>query len=292
VAEPGEDTPIPPAVDAADLDRFVAAVGAHPDVKEVLRRRALVQGDLATLGGSDLQEWSWRYHCADHDRRRQRNLLYVDICDRLLRGGVRVSQGRPTAVITLGPPGAGKTSVARPFAEQTLGIQMASINPDDVRERLPEYEGWNSEPLHAEASYVAKHMLREQVHAGQYNAVHDIVGSDGQAVVTLVREMTVRHGYDVYVVLADLPAHVAAGRAWQRFQANPFQRRPGPPGRFVPLEYVQFVGDKPSRSFDLLKGCDEVVGYCRLDMTRSAPGRPVVVEHRSWPGIRPVVGSG
>jgi predicted ABC-type ATPase len=67
----------------------------------------------------------------------ERKELHKEILDRIFRG--KQKSLKPTAVFVIGPPASGKSATRRMRSEMT-GDQVASIDPDDIRVQLPEFD--------------------------------------------------------------------------------------------------------------------------------------------------------
>jgi hypothetical protein len=163
-----------------------------------------------------------------------------------------------------------------PFVRKKFRVKFNSIIPDDVKERLPEYEGWNADALHEESSDLAEREMARHAIARRHNLIYDIVGRTEAKVIEAITNFD-QLGYRVVLMLTDLPSWKAAGRVWDRFQENPFQRiRSKPPGRFVLPHYVHYeVGKNPRTTFENLKNHESVSAYCRLDVDvpRGSPAK-------------------
>jgi hypothetical protein len=273
---------IAPCLKARDIDRFLRDIEQHIDVREIKMRTAGFQAEVEARGGKYVTQWSRLRHGGHPTAQRDREKLLFGIRDKILDSAAKAGDGtKPIAVIILGPPGSGKTSVAVPIAKQRFKVNFTSINPDDVKEKLPEYEGWNASALHEESSYLAERVIAGEAVARRHNLIYDIVGRSEEKVKSEIKSFH-EMGYRVFVMLTDLLSWKAAVRAWNRFQDNPFRRSSSrPPGRFVPPEYVHNqVGDNPRKTFDMVKNHELVEGYCRLDVDVPKSTKPRILEQK------------
>jgi hypothetical protein len=257
-------------------------VAGHVDFREIEMRRVGYEAEVEARGGKQITQWSNLRHAGHATAQRRRIKLHNKIRASLLNQDAKAADGQsPIAVIVLGPPGSGKTTLAAPFARRTFKVQFSAINPDDVKAMLPEYEGWNADVLHEESSDVAERDIARHAVYRRLNIIYDIVGKSSEKVDAAIKDFDAL-GYQVYVVLTDLPSWKAAGRAWDRFQENPFRRTLSkPPGRFVPPEYVhREVGSNPRKTFDSVKRDKLVRGYCRLDVDVPRNSPPKIVERK------------
>ena len=265
-------------------DDFLKAVDAHSDAREVAIRLTGLLAEVEARGASKVTLWSQLRHGSQSHTDSSRRALHGRIADE----AVAVGSGgttTPVAAFVLGPPGAGKTSVGVPFVRDSFGAGFVVVNADDVKEALPEYDGWNAAGLHDESAYIAEHLVLQRALAQQCNVLLDMTGRDGRKVAARIAEMA-GFGFRPYVLLLDLPPWLAARRAWERFQANPFRRHDPhkPPGRWVPPDYVlREVKDHPLKGFRRLRNLPDVAGWCRINAAASQPASPAVVETDGWP---------
>lgn len=272
----------------ADVPGFLTRVNAHPDTIEVSIRLAgmAVETAFRLSGGqptdwqtdADITQWSSLRHGALPHLSASRRAKHTQIVDSLIHDGSRCRTGKPVAVILLGPPGAGKTTCGVEAARQRFGVPFTSVNPDDVKEKLPEYDGWNAGPLHAESSYVSEAMIKSQAVSSRCNIIYDITGRREKKVREAVEELADAK-YRVYVVLVDLPPWQAVGRVWSRFQENPFGRvdvtRVG--SRYVQPEYAYYaVGDLPRKTYHKVKDHPRLSGYCLVDARVPVAQQPAI----------------
>jgi hypothetical protein len=207
----------PPNSESA-IDRFLNDVETHPDFVEVLRRITGLETEVAARGVADVRLWSMLRHNSRPQLGKQRRNLYEKILREKLNPDAYAL--KPRVVILLGPPGAGKTTVGVPMVIAKFNTIFTNINADDVKERLPEYEGWNAAALHAESAYVAENLMKNIATANRLNIIYDITGKDEKKVELLLADFA-ECEYQVHLLLMDLAPWKAAVRAWDRFQSNP-----------------------------------------------------------------------
>lgn len=273
---------IRPCSGPGDINRFLKDVARHIDIQEIQMRRAGYEAEVEARGGKQMTQWSNLRHAGHSTAQKLRIKLHNRIRAKLLGSNAKAVDGQPPiAVIILGPPGSGKTSVAVPLAKRIFGVQFSSVNPDDVKEMLPEYEGWNADALHEESSDLAERDIARHAVYRRHNIIYDIVGKTEDKVRAEIENLD-DLGYRVFVMLTDLAPWKAAGRAWERFQENPFRRTHSrPPSRFVPPEYVyRAVGYNPRRTFNAIKNHRLVRGYCRLNVDVPRGSNPRIIERR------------
>ena len=197
---------IEPCKSFADIDRFLADVEAHPDTEEILIRRTGYIAEVIERGGTDVKQWSNLRHGGHAYTQKLRSQLHEQIREELLMPGAKMARGnKPIVSIIIGPPGAGKSSIAVPYVMKRFGIEYSSVNPDDVKIRLPEYEGWNADALHEESSDVAEKNVETHATNRRHNIIYDIVGRTQTKVERAIGDFY-DLGYSVYVILTDLPS--------------------------------------------------------------------------------------
>jgi hypothetical protein len=276
--------PIDPPTSPADMRRFLKAVDNHFDTQEIIIRTTGYQAEVTARGGNSVQQWSNLRHAGHPVAIRARARLHESIVDRLLNRESRASAGtRPAAVVIIGSPGAGKTSVAVPVARARLGVEFSRVNPDDVKELLPEYEGWNAPALHEESSDLAELRVEPQALNRRYNIIYDVTGRNARKLEGAIERFQA-YGYSVSLLFVDLPPWKAAWRSWERFQANPFGSDPSkPPGRFVPPQYVyRHVANRPAKTFEALKHSKLLTGCCHFDVDVPRGSEPKVLFRKGW----------
>lgn len=192
-------------------------------------------------------------------------------------GGTRSSSTAddrsPHAVLLLGLPGSGKTSMLRPIAGElfirVLEDDRTIIDADVVRTLLPEYAaGLGSEVVQVETSYLANGALIDEAYARRVSIVLDKVGDPVQSVEAA--EYLLATGWSVWCLCAMVDVEVAVERV---------KRRAVETGRYVPPAFVRDVADKPLRAYEALRDSRlEISGCALLDTDVVLGDRPVVVD--------------
>jgi predicted kinase len=250
-----------------DIGRFLSDVKNHPDYQEVEKRLMNLADDCP---GGELTHWSEFQHKTKGrwDAKRQ-------TCHRLIiQSAVFGKRGapvetKPIAVLLIGTPGSGKTKSGMPYA-RNLGVDFVVINADDVKEQLPEYEGWNAAALHEESSYVAEDLIYSRAVEGRHHIIFDLTGTNERKMLAMVDDLD-ELGYEIHVILVKIPDWMAAGRVWTRFSENPLNRdQKSKKGRFVPPDYVyNVVDERPAKTYELLKQHDAVKTWICLSTEKS-----------------------
>ena len=181
-----------------------------------------------------------------------KNLAWTD--DGLTYPGPATRTGDKTAVIVLGPPASGKSSISNPIARK---YDATIIDSDEAKKLLPEYAGGvGANAVHAESKAIIKQMEDIAIDEGD-NLVIPTVGENAEK----IRDRIDRYqnaGYNVQIVDVQVPAEEAAIRMFRRFYKT---------GRMIPTDYLNRVGNKPSATYDILRKEGIADGFARIDNT-------------------------
>jgi len=173
------------------------------------------------------------------------------------------------AIIVLGPPAAGKSSIANPIARKH---NAAIIDADEAKKFMPEFaEGRGANAVHEESAQIAEVALAQALGDG-INVVIPKVGGNDKSIKKLIERLR-NYDYEIDVVGMDVKPEVAMSRMIQRFINT---------GRYVPYNYLKSVGDKPMSTYNNLKREGLADGYAHIDnnaTTRTAP-KPVIEDTR------------
>ena len=162
------------------------------------------------------------------------------------------------AVIILGPPAAGKSSIANPIA-RALGAAIP--DPDDVKKVLPEFEGgFGSAAVHEESSFISSELLYELSVRGD-NLVIPKVGLNEQSIKDLVNGLKA-NGYSVDLLHMKVDPSENYRRMVRRFIET---------SRLIEDSYFKAVGNKPEGLYNALKNSGHIEGYANIDNSDPAP---------------------
>lgn len=195
--------------------------------------------------------------------------------------GVRcVKRDRPVAILTGGSPGAGKTQFIQNNAEWLLRPSVFHIDADAIREKLPEYKGWNAGATHLETRDIVEGILQEiGSEKCRFDLVYDGTMARSEKYFGLIRKLR-DLGYDVYVIFMEIPYAEAKRRVLERYRDG------GEKGRYVDVaivdQFFEKVGEKSrgQASLDALKPL--VDGYIVADgisgRVLEKGGKPIPVQ--------------
>jgi len=168
----------------------------------------------------------------------ERQQLRTSIEDQLYGQGAPSKNRRIDIVI--GPPASGKSTVAEDIAAQNGSM---IVDSDMAKAMLPEYDGGlGANAVHQESKQIADNVLAKAVQNGD-NVVLPIVGKNPDKVKKILSSLG-QMGYNTVVHSVNLPTNKALDRSIKRFRDT---------GRFVSPEYINSVGDLPSKTYEALK---------------------------------------
>lgn len=173
------------------------------------------------------------------------------------------------AVLLLGPPAAGKSSIAEQMATST---RSAIVDPDDAKKEIPEYRGGlGAGDVHEESSAMGK-ILEARLTSSGTNIIVPTVGANQAGIETRIDRLQ-SLGYSVKVVDVAVDKDEAARRMAGRALST---------GRVIAAHAVIHTGDKPSATYDAVKG--RANGYARIDNS-GPPGSARTVESFNFHGF-------
>jgi zeta toxin len=172
------------------------------------------------------------------------------------------------ATIVLGPPAAGKSMFSEQLARER---HAAVVDPDEAKKIIPEYDGGaGADAVHAEscelAGLVAKRLAEDKA-----NLVFPRIGANPNSIRELISELD-GLGYRVDLV----HIHVAKDEAFRRMIARCFTNSHYKM-RLIPPEYFDMVGDKPRRTYYILKA--EGLVHEAVEVDANGPlGQHVIID--------------
>ena len=172
---------------------------------------------------------------------------------------------KPTFTMLGGRGGSGKSwfTGKNGFLDPAKNIVL---DADEIKKRLPEYDGWNATLLHEESSDVFE-ALTDVASSLGLNIVHDVTMKTGAKAERIFDEFH-RRGYRTEAHYMYAPPQEAATRAVERF-LNPKE------GRFVPPGVV-LHNLSNEHSFDMVK--DKVDKWSFYDNREGTGGPKLVME--------------
>jgi predicted ABC-type ATPase len=141
------------------------------------------------------------------------------------RAGAACVRGRPAvALLTGGPPGAGKSSWLMRNAPFSMRSTTLWIDADRLRSQLPEYRGWNASATQQEAGDLVDTLLKGIGQGCRTDLFYDgTMARPGRyrELIPILRAL----GYHVVILNVSVPEAVSRNRVLSRYRVT---------GRYVP----------------------------------------------------------
>lgn len=227
------------------------------DETEARLAKAIPTNALVSEGGHKNPDGTWT---REREAVWQRIISEILTPEAIARAKPRPGE-KPTYTVLGGRGGSGKswlTSEAGPVD----GSRVLKLDSDAIKEKLPEYQGWNAAMVHREASEIFSR-IDETARKYGLNVVHDAT------MRTPDREYFDKYqqaGYNIDGYYMFLPPEKAAERAVGRFL--------GESGRYVPISYI--MGSTTNeKSFDEAKANFRNWKIYDNDVPRGQPPRYV-----------------
>lgn len=182
--------------------------------------------------------------------------LHREIIDEVKEGLFCIENDEPIAILMGGSPASGKSTFLKKYAPYLLSEELLKIDADEVRAKLPEYEGWNASQTHLETNDIIKTLLSDKVIGipCKTDLIYDGTMTSVDRYIDLI-DLLKKLGYKIFVVFIDnVPKDVVIDRALNRYRND---------GRFVPLEVIENSYTKGRDSFNEVK--KEADGYMVVD---------------------------
>ena len=160
----------------------------------------------------------------------ERKQVHQQIIDDLFTGVKCVKSGKqPIAIFTGGSPASGKSTFINKKAKYLKSDNIFHLDADEIRSKLPEYNGWNANSTHLETSDIVNQIL-DQIGSEKcrYDFVYDGTMNKAKKYFPLIKKVK-ELGYKVYIIFMDIPYTEAKRRALERYQKT---------GRYVPMEVI------------------------------------------------------
>lgn len=164
-----------------------------------------------------------------------------------------VNQRQPVAILTGGPPGAGKTTWIKKHLSWIVSDNVYHIDADEVRAKLPEYVGWNATQTHLETKDIVNQLIDEIGNPCEYDLVYDGTMNKANSYEPLVNKLR-GLGYKIFIIYISVPKEVSEKRVLERYREH---------GRYVPQIVIDEVYKNGLVAFDKLT--KEADGFIRVD---------------------------
>ena len=178
----------------------------------------------------------------------ERKILHAQIISDAMVGAVCMEQARPIAILTGGAPGSGKTTFLTKYAPYLTSDKIFHLDQDSLREKLPEYKGWNASQTHYESKDISRRIL-ENISNGKpckFDILYDGTMNTGKNYIPLIESLR-KLGYDIYVIYLKIPYQVSVDRVLNRYKLG------GKNGRYVPMSVINEYFENEGKTFEKLK---------------------------------------
>lgn len=166
---------------------------------------------------------------------------------------VCVSHRSPIAILTGGPPGAGKSTGLRTHAPVALAPGTLRIDADALRAQLPAYRGWNADLTQAESGVLVDRLLAAIGRPCRFDLLYDGTMSRADRYRRLIPELRAM-GYRVFLLHVSVPESLSRSRVLERLEAM---------GRYVSRAAIgRYFATGPA-TFAVLSGWAD--GYLQAD---------------------------
>jgi len=186
----------------------------------------------------------------------KRQKLHREIIDEFKDDLICVESDEPIAILMGGSPASGKSTFLRKYAPYLLSEELLRIDADEVRSKLPEYEGWNASQTHLETKDIVNTLLSDRTIGlpCEFDLIYDGTMNNTKSYLPLIKLLK-ELNYKIFVVYIDnVPKDVIVKRALERYKKS---------GRFVPLEVIDDFFDKGKSALNEIK--EKVDGYMIVD---------------------------
>ncbi len=159
----------------------------------------------------------------------------------------------PIAILTGGPPGAGKSTGLRLHAPLALAPGTLRIDADALRSQLPGYHGWNADLTQAESGVLVDRMLAGLGQPCRYDLLYDGTMSRVDRYRRLIPELRAM-GYSVFLLQVSVPESLSRRRVLERYRAT---------GRYVSRAAIARYFATGPATFEMLSSWAD--GYRQVD---------------------------
>lgn len=183
----------------------------------------------------------------------ERLKLHAKIISKFKTGAQCTGDNKPVAILTGGAPGSGKSTFLKKYAPWLLSDAIYHIDADEVRAKLPEYEGWNASATHEETSDITKKLIDNIGRPCEYDLIYDGTMNKAKKYKPLVKQLKDLN-YEVYVIYLQVPEKVSRQRVLERYKRS---------GRYVPMAVIDEIYDKGLEAYEeVIQSAD---GFIRVD---------------------------
>lgn len=158
----------------------------------------------------------------------ERQALHARLLDAVRTPAACVRGRAPMALLTGGPPGAGKSTWLMRHAPLTMRSTTLWIDADRLRAQLPEYRGWNASATQEETGDLVQSLLDGIGRTCRSDVFYDGTMARPDRYLHLIPALRAL-GYRVYILNVTVPESVSRHRVLERYQST---------GRYVPRSAI------------------------------------------------------
>lgn len=189
---------------------------------------------------------------------------------------------KPKCVLLLGGAASGKSTVVDAYVKPKMGDQFGTVNVDDVKEDIPEYEqfvkddvGTAASRVHEESSEMGKAITTKAIEDGR-NFIYDAVLGNPEKAKKMIKELRAK-GYEISLVGVNVDAEESLDRASLRAYGNVEQGgEKGGSGRMVPPGILLDGHKGASKTFAEIKDLVDDVSLYDNNVPQGTDPIPVV----------------
>lgn len=190
----------------------------------------------------------------------ERKKLHDRIYEEMTKNAVCITQEQPIAILMGGAPGSGKSSFLKKNAEYMTSDKIWKVDTDEVREFLPEYEGWNAGATHEEAAMITNRLLSNYDKPCKHDLLYDGTMKNARKYIPIIKQLKA-DGYKVFIAYMEIPKEISIERAMGRYRNNKGGKTKY--GRYVPLFVIEEFFQTGDELFQQIKTM--VDGYIKVD---------------------------
>lgn len=190
----------------------------------------------------------------------ERKKLHAKIINEIVGNSICIERGQPIAILTGGAPGSGKSTFLNKYAPYLQSNRIYKIDADEIREKLPEYKGWNSSSTHQETRDIVNDLLTSFDKPCKHDLLYDGTMSNGKKYIPLIKKLKAM-GYKVFIAYMEVPKQVSLDRAMSRFKSNKGGKTQY--GRYVPKSVIDDFFNTGTAGYEEIKSA--VDGYILVD---------------------------
>jgi len=191
----------------------------------------------------------------------ERQKLHQKIIDSFKKELICIQNDEPIAILMGGSPASGKSTFLKKYASYLLKEEILKVDADEIRAKLPEYEGWNATSTHLETKDIVDTLLSNRTIGipCKYDIIYDGTMNSTKSylpLITLLKGL----GYQIFIVYIDnVDENIIKNRALERYKKS---------GRFVPVGVIDNFFTNGKSALNELKG--KADGYMIIDGSDSS----------------------